>query len=124
MRCFPRLDIWDEYFPQGFLKWYSRLYRNQGSLLFGPGAADWGEQIVLITGGARQPQIHAFFEPLRTIYTGASGVGELLANTLAVRNVTVVVLDVKPIVTENCADPFPNSQPSPLLISFSQHHLL
>lgn len=39
----------------------------------------------------------------RTVYTGASGVGELLANTLAVRNVTVVVLDVKPIVTENCA---------------------
>jgi len=65
-----------------FLKWYSRLYRNQGSLLFGPGAADWGEEIVLITGGA-------------------SGIGELLANTLAVRNVTVVVLDVEPIVTEN-----------------------
>jgi len=64
------------------LKWYSRLYRNQGSLLFGPGPLDWGEQIVLITGGA-------------------SGVGELLANTLAVRNVTVVVLDRKPIVTEN-----------------------
>ncbi|KAI0307095.1 retinal short-chain dehydrogenase/reductase [Multifurca ochricompacta] len=64
------------------LKWYARLYRNQGSLLFGPGAVDWGEQIVLITGGA-------------------SGVGELLANTLAVRNVTVVVLDIKPIVTEN-----------------------
>ncbi|KAI9513327.1 retinal short-chain dehydrogenase/reductase [Russula earlei] len=65
-----------------FLKWYSRLYRNQGNLLFGPGAVDWGEQIVLITGGA-------------------SGVGELLANTLAVRNVTVVVLDILPIVTEN-----------------------
>jgi len=32
---------------------------------------------------------------------GASGIGELLANTLAVRNVTVVVLDVNPIVTEN-----------------------
>lgn len=64
------------------LRWYSRLYRNQGNLLFGPGSVDWGEQIVLITGGA-------------------SGVGELLANTLAVRNVTVVVLDVKPIVTEN-----------------------
>ena len=42
---------------------------------------------------------------LRTIHTGASGVGELLANTLAVRNVAVVVLDVKPIVTENCAYP-------------------
>lgn len=34
--------------------------------------------------------------------TGASGVGELLANTLAVRNVNIVVLDVNPIVTENC----------------------
>ncbi|KAI9447962.1 retinal short-chain dehydrogenase/reductase [Lactarius indigo] len=65
-----------------FFKWYSRLYRNQGSLLFGPGAVDWDEQIVLITGGA-------------------SGIGELLANTLAVRNVTVVVLDINPIVTEN-----------------------
>lgn len=32
---------------------------------------------------------------------GSSGIGELLANTLAVRNVTVVVLDKKPIVTEN-----------------------
>jgi NAD(P)-dependent dehydrogenase (short-subunit alcohol dehydrogenase family) len=65
-----------------FVKWYSRLYRNQGSLLFGPGPFDWGEQIVVVTGGA-------------------SGIGELLANTLAVRNVTVVVLDVNPIVTEN-----------------------
>lgn len=35
----------------GFLKWYSRLYRNQGSLLFGPGRFDWGEQVVVITGG-------------------------------------------------------------------------
>lgn len=42
---------------------------------------------------------------LLIIYTGASGVGELLANTLAVRNVAVVVLDVKPIVTENCVYP-------------------
>ncbi|KAI0322450.1 retinal short-chain dehydrogenase/reductase [Amylostereum chailletii] len=64
------------------LKWYSRLYRNQGSILFGPPPLDWGEQIVVITGGA-------------------SGIGELLANTLAVRNVNVIVLDVKPIVTEN-----------------------
>ena len=34
--------------------------------------------------------------------SGASGIGELLANTLAVRNVNVVVLDLNPIVTENC----------------------
>ncbi|CCM00681.1 uncharacterized protein FIBRA_02720 [Fibroporia radiculosa] len=65
-----------------FLKWCSTLYRNQGSLLFASPRLDWGEQIVVITGGA-------------------SGIGELIANTCAVRNVTVVVLDVKPIVTEN-----------------------
>ncbi|KAJ7572532.1 retinal short-chain dehydrogenase/reductase [Mycena floridula] len=64
------------------IKWISLLYRNQGSLLFRPPRLDWGDQIVLVTGGA-------------------SGVGELLANTLAVRNVNVVVLDVNPIVTEN-----------------------
>jgi len=65
-----------------FFKWYARLYRNQGSLLFGPPPLDWGRQIVIITGGA-------------------SGLGELLANTLAVRNVTVIVLDVNPIVSDN-----------------------
>ncbi|KAF8204739.1 hypothetical protein BJ912DRAFT_1018041 [Pholiota molesta] len=64
------------------VKWCSKLYRNQGSLIYGPGALDWSEQIVIITGGS-------------------SGIGELLANTLAVRNVTVVVLDIKPIATEN-----------------------
>jgi hypothetical protein len=37
--------------------------------------------------------------------TGASGLGELLANTLAVKNVSVVVLDVKPIQTDNCMCP-------------------
>ncbi|KDQ64381.1 hypothetical protein JAAARDRAFT_28003 [Jaapia argillacea MUCL 33604] len=64
------------------VKWYSRLYRNQASLFYGPPPLDWSEQIVVVTGGS-------------------SGIGELLANTLAVKNVTVVVLDVKPIVTEN-----------------------
>jgi hypothetical protein len=82
------------------LKWYSRLYRNQGNLLFGPGPLDWGEQIVLVTGGMYSPR----FCPQICILnrgTGASGIGELLANTLAVRNVNVVVLDLNPIVTEN-----------------------
>ncbi|KAF9226687.1 NAD(P)-binding protein [Gyrodon lividus] len=64
------------------LKWLSTLYRNQGSLFFAPEHLDWSEQIVVITGGS-------------------SGMGELLANTLAVRNVNVVVLDIKPIQTEN-----------------------
>ncbi|KAI0677386.1 retinal short-chain dehydrogenase/reductase [Trametes maxima] len=65
-----------------FFKWYSQLYRNQGNLLHGPRRLDWGEQLVVVTGGA-------------------SGVGELIANTLALRHVNVVVLDIKPIVTEN-----------------------
>ncbi|KAG9031897.1 hypothetical protein FRB95_002103 [Tulasnella sp. JGI-2019a] len=43
---------------------------------------DWGEQVVVITGGA-------------------GGIGGLLANTLAMRGVTVAVLDVKPLETEN-----------------------
>lgn len=64
------------------LKWISRLYRNGSNLFFAPERFDWGEQIVVITGGA-------------------SGIGELIANTLAVRSVTTVVLDVNPIVTEN-----------------------
>ncbi|KLO16361.1 retinal short-chain dehydrogenase/reductase [Schizopora paradoxa] len=63
-------------------KWISSKYRNGGSLLSSPSRLDWGEQIVVVTGGA-------------------SGIGELIANTLAVRNVTVVVLDVNPIETEN-----------------------
>ncbi|KAH9977708.1 retinal short-chain dehydrogenase/reductase [Lactifluus volemus] len=57
-------------------------FQSSKNLLFGPGPLDWGDQIVLITGGS-------------------SGIGELLANTLAVRNVTVVVLGLHPIVTEN-----------------------
>jgi len=63
-------------------KWVSQLYRNQGNLLFASPPMDWDEQIVVVTGGS-------------------SGVGELLANTLAARNVTVIVLDVNPIQTEN-----------------------
>ncbi|KAL9713142.1 hypothetical protein Ac2012v2_004383 [Leucoagaricus gongylophorus] len=65
-----------------FIKWISLLYKNQGNFFLAPEPLDWSEQIVVITGGS-------------------SGIGELLANTLAVRNVTVVVLDVKPIQTEN-----------------------
>ncbi|KAF8622123.1 hypothetical protein AX15_007256 [Amanita polypyramis BW_CC] len=64
------------------LKWYSKLHRNKGSIFSGPKPLDWEEQIILITGGA-------------------SGIGHLLANTLAVQGVTVVVLDVEPIVTDN-----------------------
>ncbi|KAJ7682549.1 retinal short-chain dehydrogenase/reductase [Mycena polygramma] len=64
------------------IKWISRLYSNQGNLFYAPRPFEWSDQIVVVTGGA-------------------SGVGELLANTLAVKSVTVVVLDVKPIQTQN-----------------------
>ncbi|EJD53533.1 retinal short-chain dehydrogenase/reductase [Auricularia subglabra TFB-10046 SS5] len=63
-------------------KWTSSVWRNERSLLWKAGRVDWGEQIIVITGGS-------------------SGIGELLANTFAVRNVTVVVLDVKEIESEN-----------------------
>jgi len=64
------------------VKWCSLLYRNKASFFFSQPPLDWSHQVVVITGGS-------------------SGIGELLANTLAVRNVTVAVLDVKPIQTEN-----------------------
>jgi len=64
------------------LKFASRLWRNGGNWFYQAARVSWEDQIVLITGGS-------------------SGVGELLANTLAVRNVTVVVLDINPIVSEN-----------------------
>jgi hypothetical protein len=77
------------------------LYKNQGNLLFAPKPLDWDEQIVVITGGAYHRFVHGTIET--ELIQGASGVGELVANTLAVRNITVVVLDVNPIQSENCA---------------------
>ncbi|KAF7332295.1 hypothetical protein MKEN_00110700 [Mycena kentingensis (nom. inval.)] len=63
-------------------KWLSHLKYNKASFLYAPRPLEWSDQIVVITGGA-------------------SGVGELLANTLAVKSVTVIVLDVKPIQSQN-----------------------
>ncbi|WWD08643.1 hypothetical protein V865_006756 [Kwoniella europaea PYCC6329] len=54
-----------------------RVYRSGGTWLFAPEKLKWDEQIVLITGGG-------------------SGIGALLAETLAMRNVSVVVLTKDP----------------------------
>lgn len=35
----------------GFVKWCSLLYRNHESFFFGSPPLDWGEQVVVITGG-------------------------------------------------------------------------
>lgn len=64
------------------LHWSSSVWRNERSFLWKSGRIDWGEQVIVITGGS-------------------SGIGELLANTFAVRNVTVAVLDVNEIESEN-----------------------
>lgn len=40
----------------GMVKWYSLLWRNQGSLLFAPPRLEWSDQVVLITGGTFQFQ--------------------------------------------------------------------
>lgn len=60
----------------GFLSHVTRVYNNEGSFFFRPPQINWENQVVVITGGA-------------------SGVGKLLAETLATRNIVVVVLDVK-----------------------------
>ncbi|WVF66797.1 hypothetical protein IAT40_001539 [Kwoniella sp. CBS 6097] len=54
-----------------------KIYRCGGTWLFAPAKLKWEEQIVLITGGG-------------------SGIGALLAETLAIRNVPVVVLTKEP----------------------------
>lgn len=85
------------------MKWYSKIYENQGSLLFAPVPFDWSEQIVVITGGKHNPHPHP--PPAHPKVSGSSGIGELLANTLAVKSVNVVVLDVNPIESDNCMSP-------------------
>lgn len=56
----------------------SRAWRNRTLALWSE-RIDWTEQIVLITGGA-------------------DGLGRVIAETLAMKHITVVVLDVKPFV--------------------------
>ncbi|KAF9363150.1 hypothetical protein BGX34_004769 [Mortierella sp. NVP85] len=51
------------------------------------GKIDWEEEVVLITGG------------VNTESTGASGLGLLLAESLAIRHISVVVLDIQPVKT-------------------------
>ncbi|WVQ94409.1 hypothetical protein IAU59_001488 [Kwoniella sp. CBS 9459] len=62
-----------------------KVYRCGGTWLFAPEKLKWGEQIVLITGGG-------------------SGIGALLAETLAIRNVSVVVLTKEPPQYETTTD--------------------
>jgi len=66
----------------GFLGFAANKWHNAGT----PGRLDWGEQVIVITGGS-------------------SGIGALLANTLALRHCTVAVLDTHPIETES-SQPF------------------
>ena len=67
-----------------------RIYANQASWLFAPPKLNWGDQVVLITGG----QLHLWLWMATKLIglSGGSGIGALLAETLAMRNVTVIVL--------------------------------
>jgi hypothetical protein len=64
---------------QGLVGFVANKWRNSGI----PGYLDWGEQVIVITGGS-------------------SGIGALLASTFALRHCTVAVLDINPIETDNC----------------------
>lgn len=70
------------------------MYASKGSYFFLPPKLDWEEQIVLITGGQslRPPSARL----LAADKPGGSGIGALLAETLAIRGVTVVVLTKYP----------------------------
>ena len=86
----------------GTFKSLSNFWRNGFSMIVKPQRIDWGEQVVLITGGVSMSSSNSPGDAALRMYIGASGIGSLLARTLAVRNVTVVVLDINPIETENC----------------------
>lgn len=86
-------------FCKGGLCAIDRRWRN--GTLFGSGPRiDWSEQVVVITGGSWCPK-RSLFPTSHHISPGAGGIGGLLANTLAIRGVTVAVMDVVPLVTEN-----------------------
>jgi all-trans-retinol dehydrogenase (NAD+) len=85
------------------LRYIGRFYAAAGSYFFLPPRLKWEEQIVLITGGESLR-----FSCVRRVYpdeAGGSGIGALLAQTLALRNVTVVILDVT-----HPKDPIENGQ--------------
>lgn len=78
----PTLQAFSAWFALMALIWLCRFvarkWRNAGT----SGLLDWEEQIIVITGGS-------------------SGIGALLAETLAMRQCTVAVLDVKPTKSEH-----------------------
>ncbi|KAI1315504.1 hypothetical protein EDD11_000685 [Mortierella claussenii] len=64
------------------------------------GKVDWEDEIVLITGG----KLLEFDSVILFVFfsnnsIGANGVGYLLAEALAIRHITVVVLDIHPVKT-------------------------
>lgn len=78
----PTLQAFSAWFALMALIWLCRFvarkWRNAGT----SGLLDWEEQVIVITGGS-------------------SGIGALLAETLAMRQCTVAVLDVKPTKSEH-----------------------
>jgi all-trans-retinol dehydrogenase (NAD+) len=74
---------------KGTLQHIDRVYASGGNWLLAPPKLNWGEQIVLITGGELSGRDSSV---LAHIITGGSGIGALLAETLALRNVSVIVL--------------------------------
>lgn len=74
----PKFFLWSSIFlifviVRTLVQWSSQAWRNQR---WGSGQIDWSEQIVVITGGS-------------------DGLGRVLVETLLLKHITVVVLDIK-----------------------------
>lgn len=92
------------YLVKILLSFHDRKQRTSGKV-------DWEDEVVLITGGTitschtrrKKQRLRRQFgsKQLNLFYsiTGASGVGYLLAEMLAIRHITVVVLDILPVKT-------------------------
>jgi hypothetical protein len=77
--------------PYSSRVWTNRLWQRGLRGLFGAHHVQWGEQIVLVTGGGSSKLLRK----LLMLSTGAHGIGKALVDTLAVRHVVVVSLDRK-----------------------------
>ena len=90
------LHLWCVLKCIAILNHINRIYTNRSEWSLAHSKLEWSKQIVLITGGEPFSSSYAW---ILTI-SGGSGIGALLAQTLAMRNVTTVVLSKDPVLVD------------------------